>query len=65
MDTEKAWEEFQANDSSIRKSESVQQDIQQILDTVTQIKTDVDQLKAEGPKATGPADEEPTLSAPE
>ena len=64
MDTEKAWEEFQANDSSIRKSESVQQDIQQILDTVTQIKTDVDQLKADGPKATGPADEEPTLSAP-
>lgn len=65
MDTEKAWEEFQANDSSIRKSESVQQDIQQILDTVTQIKTDVDQLKAEGPKATGPVDEEPSLSAPE
>ena len=63
MDTEKAWEEFQNNDSSIRKSESVQQDIQQILDTVTQIKTDVDQLKEEGPKATGLADEEPSLSA--
>ena len=63
MDTEKAWEEFQNNDSSIRKSESVQQDIQQILDTVTQIKSDVDQLKEEGPQATGIADEEPSLSA--
>ena len=65
MDTEKAWEDFKANDSSIKKSESVQQDIQQILDTVTQIKTDVDQLKAEGPQATGPADTEPSMSAPE
>ena len=66
MDTEKKWDEFEKNDSQFRKSESVQQDIQQILDTVTQIKTDVDQLKGEGgAQATGPADTEPALSAPE
>lgn len=64
MATKKKWEEFEENDTQFKKSESVQQDIQQILDTVTQIKTDVDQLKADGPQATGPADSEPSLSAP-
>lgn len=65
MDTEKQWDAFEENDSQFRKSESVQQDIQQILDTVTQIKTDVDQLKGENTDAAGPVDTEPALSAPE
>ena len=65
MDTEKQWDAFEKNDTQFRKSESVQQDIQQILDTVTQIKTDVDQLKGENTEATGPVDTEPALSAPE
>ena len=65
MDTEKQWDAFEKNDTQFRKSESVQQDIQQILDTVTQIKTDVDQLKGENTEAAGPVDTEPALSAPE